>query len=124
MGRPADAGGDPPGDTSPAMAKKDPLMLEIAALLAEKEGEGDPAHLERALTDGYARALSLEAERWRLEQRIDQLTSTIASGGPQSQRELAELVRLLKRQEGDIGALRADLGLLRKRHSSAVRARV
>jgi len=105
------------------MVKKDPLMVEIASLLAEKDGEGDPAQLERALTDGYARALSLEAERWRLEQRIGQLTGTIASGGAKSQRELSELVRLLKRQEGDIGALRADLGQLRKRHSSAVRAR-
>ena len=32
-------------------------------------GEDDPAQLERTLTDGYARALALEAERWRLQQR-------------------------------------------------------
>jgi len=122
MGRPADAVRGPHGHTARAMVKKDPLMAEIATLLAEKEGEGNPAQLERALTDGYARALSLEAQRWRLEQRIGELTTTIASGGAESQRELAELIQLLKRQEGDIGALRADLGRLRQRHSSAVRA--
>src|SRR5207247_2033695 len=48
-----------------AMPKKDPLLEEISALLAA-EGADDPARLERTLTDGYARALSLEAERRRL----------------------------------------------------------
>ena len=48
------------------------LLEQIDELLAEPAPEGEPASLdvlERTLTDGYAYALALEAERWRLEQR-------------------------------------------------------
>src|SRR2546426_1718769 len=85
------------------MAGKDRLLTEIATLLAEREGGDDPARLERTLTDGYARALGLEAKRLRLER----------SGGG---REVA-------RVERDLGVLRDQLGLLRRRHSAAVRTR-
>jgi hypothetical protein len=104
------------------MAPDDPLMEEISSLLAKSEGGDDPDHLERTLTDGYARALSLEAERWRLQQRIGKLTAIVARGDAASQSELATAMRLLKRSEGDIGELRSRLGVLRERHSTAVRA--
>jgi hypothetical protein len=103
------------------MPKKDPLLEEISALLAA-EGADDPARLERTLTDGYARALSLEAERRRLQKQIGTLTVTLGSGDAAARRELAALLRQVKRQEGDLGALREQLGRLRRRHSSAVRA--
>jgi len=106
------------------MPKKDPLLEEISALLAAGEGGDDPQRLERTLTDGYARALSLEAERRRLLKQIAALTVTVEDGDAASRRELAGLVRQMKRQEGDLGVLRTQLGLLRRRHSSAVRARV
>ena len=106
-----------------AVAKKDPLLEEISALLAAGEGGEDVDRLERTLTDGYARALSLEAERRRLEKQIGVLTVTVGEGDAASRRELASLVRRMKRQEGDLGALRAQLGRLRRRHSSAVRGR-
>ena len=106
---------------SPAMAVKDPLMAEIAALLAEADGPDDPSRLERTLTDGYARALALEAERWRLEQRIGKMTAAVAQGETPS-RELAAAVRVLKRLDSEIGALRQELGRLQHRHSSAVRS--
>jgi hypothetical protein len=105
------------------MTAHDPLLDEIAALLADPDAPDDPARLERTLTDGYARALSLEGERWRLEQRIDQLAAAADDADAGSRRELSALVRKLRRRDGDIGALRADLGRLRLRHSSAVRAR-
>jgi hypothetical protein len=101
---------------------KDPLLAQIAALLDKAEGGDDPAQLERTLTDGYAKALSLEAERWRLRQRIVKLTAGAARGEVASRRELAAAVRLVKRREGDIDALRAELGRLQQRHSSVVRA--
>jgi hypothetical protein len=104
------------------VAVKDPLLAQISALLAKAEGPDDPAQLERTLTDGYARALALEAERWRLQQRIGKITAALARGDLASRRELAAAVRLLKRQEGDIGVLRTDLSHLQRRHSSAVRA--
>jgi uncharacterized sporulation protein YeaH/YhbH (DUF444 family) len=95
------------------MLPKDPLLSQIAALLAEADGHDDPAQIERTLTDGYARALALEAEHRRLSQRIRKMT--VAA-------ELAAAVQLLERQEDEIGALRRELGRLQHRHSSAVRA--
>jgi len=107
----------------PAMRRKDPLLAQIAALLAEAEGRDDPVQLERTLTDGYAHALALEAERWRLQQRIGKLTAAAVAGGePASRRELGAVVRLLERQEEEIGALRLELARLQQRHSSAVRS--
>jgi hypothetical protein len=103
------------------MPKKDPLLEEISALLAA-EGTDDPVRLERTLTDGYARALSLEAERRRLQKQIGALTATLGSGDAAARRELTALLRQVKRQEGDLGALRAQLDRLRRRHSLAVRA--
>jgi hypothetical protein len=102
--------------------KKDPLLEEIAALLAEAEEGDDPARLERTLTDGYARALTLEAERRRLQKEIGKLTATVGESDAAARRELASLIRRVKRQEGDLGALRALLRRLRGRYSSAVRS--
>jgi hypothetical protein len=104
------------------MPKKDPLLEEIVALLAEAEDGDDPERLERTLTDGYARALRLEAERRRLEKEIGKLTVTVGEGDAAARRELATLVRRVKRQEGDLGTLRSLLRRLRSRYSSAVRA--
>ena len=103
------------------MPKKDPLLDEISALLAAGESGDDPVQLERTLTDGYARALTLEAERRRLQKQIGSLTVTVGEGDLASRRELAALIRRMKRQEGDLGVLRDQLGRLRRRHSSAVR---
>jgi hypothetical protein len=105
------------------VSKKDPLLEEISALLEAGEAADDPARLERTLTDGYARALLIEAERRRLEKQIGILTVTLEDADAASRRELAALVRLMKRREGDLGTLRALLGRLRRRHSSAVRGR-
>jgi hypothetical protein len=104
------------------MPKKDPLLEEIAALLAEAEEGDDPKRLERTLTDGYARALTLEAERRRLQKEIGTLTVTVGEGDVAARRRLASLIRQVKRQEGDLGTLRASLRRLRSRYSTAVRA--
>jgi hypothetical protein len=118
MGRSADAARKRRPNTG-GVATKDPLLAEISALLAASEAEDDPARLERTLTDGYARALWLEADHRRLERRIGSLA---ASGqGDAERQELASLLGLAKRQEGDLGTLRHQLGLLRRRHSSAAR---
>jgi chromosome segregation ATPase len=106
----------------PVMPLRDQLMAQIAALLTETEGHDDLAALERTLTDGYARALALEAEHRRLEQRIRRMTRAVAEGETALRRELSQAVQLLEQQEGEIGALRQELGRLQQRHSSAVRA--
>ena len=105
------------------MRQTDPLLAEIAALLEGAEGRDDPSRLERTLTDGYARALMLEAERLRLERQIGELAVAADQGDDGRRRELASLARMLKLRQGDIGALRAQLGRLHRRHSVAVRAR-
>ncbi|MGH3008433.1 MAG: hypothetical protein ACRDLM_03370 [Gaiellaceae bacterium] len=53
-----------------------PLQDEIAELLRlPEDGAGAPtlATLELRLTDGYAEALSLEAERLRIERRLGEV---------------------------------------------------
>lgn len=104
------------------MANGDPLLDEIAALLAAAEGGDDPDRLERTLTDGYAKALLIEGERRRADQRIKQLISDAANEDPAGRQELNGLLRLAKRHDGDLSALRDQLGLLRRRYSNAVRA--
>ena len=104
------------------MPVKDPLMAQIAALLTDVEEHDDPAQLERTLTDGYARALALEAERRRFQQRLGEMTVAAAQGETGSRLELAAAVRRLKRQDDEIDALRRELSRLRQRHSLAVRS--
>ena len=104
-----------------------PLMIheEIRSLLeTPPDGEDAPTidTIEHTLTAGYARALALEAERWRLQQRLREMTAAVARGETASRLELAAAMRQLKRQEDEIGALRQELGRLQQRHSSVVRA--
>src|SRR3989442_15876537 len=58
------------------------LLERIRALIdANAEGAGLPRReVEPTLTEGYARALELDAECLRLEHRIDRLPGEIAAG--------------------------------------------
>ena len=75
-----------------------------------ESGEGN------SLTEGYARALALEAERWGIERKIadvaarlgDEVTDEDAS-------ELAQLGKRLSSADGDLVKLRALLVALRTR---------
>ena len=98
-----------------------PVLLEQIDELLTASPSAEPAtlaRLERTLTDGYARALALEAEHWRLQQQIRRMTAAETA----SPVELAAAVRQLNQQEDEIGTLRQELGRLQLRHSSAVRA--
>jgi hypothetical protein len=102
------------------MPKKDPLLEEISALLAA-EGADGPARLERTLTDGYAHALSLEAERWRLEKRMTLVAREIGDGDQATKvRELSSLSQSLDVNAEHLERLRALLASLR-RHADGVR---
>jgi ABC-type phosphate transport system auxiliary subunit len=92
---------------------------DIRSLLdAPPTGEDAPSldHIEHTLTAGYARALAIEAERWRLERRIadvaarlgDEVTDEDAS-------ELADLGQRLSSTDGDLSRLRTLLVSLRGR---------
>jgi len=81
----------------------------------------DLDQIERTLTDGYAEALSLEAERWRIERRIAEVTQGMARGDTaKNARELAVLAQRLDGNEGTLSRLRALLADLR-RHANGVR---
>lgn len=92
---------------------------EIRTLL-ESAPDGDDAPtldaIEDTLTAGYARALALEAERWRLERRIADLASKLADeAGELSHTELAKLGERLSEANGDLRRLRSLLSSLRTR---------
>jgi ABC-type phosphate transport system auxiliary subunit len=78
--------------------------------------------LEDTLTAGYARALALEAERWRLERRIADVAARL--GDEVTDEDASELARLGQRlslADGDLNGLRPLLGRLRTR-ANEVRA--
>jgi hypothetical protein len=88
----------------------------ISVLLARLERGDYPerARLEDTLTDGYACALSLDAECDRLERRIAERAAEItAETSEEHARELSALARLLVNRRGELEALRELLALLR-----------
>ncbi|HEY2373977.1 MAG TPA: hypothetical protein VGH82_15770 [Gaiellaceae bacterium] len=67
--------------------------------------------MEDTLTEGYAQALALEAERWRLERRIGE----VAREGSTDFEELRSLGTRLSDADGELTTLRTLLGRLRER---------
>ena len=95
------------------------LLDEIDELLAEPSPTEEPAtlaRLERTLTDGYAHALSLEAERLRLERRMSELAGELHDGNQeQKAEELVQVSRRISRAGDEIDHLRTTLAELRAR---------
>ena len=98
------------------------LLEQIDELLAEPAEEpASLARLERTLTDGYAYALELESERWRLEQRMSELASGLTDGNQElKSQELAQVSSGLATNAAALKDLRATLTRLRAR-ATAVR---
>lgn len=95
------------------------LLDQIQALISASARDID--EIERTLTDGYAHALSLEAERSRLERRLNDLAHGIQRGDTAKKaRELATLSKRLEGNQDDLSTLRTLLGDLR-RHADDVR---
>jgi hypothetical protein len=86
-------------------------MQEIEELLTAEAPSLD--HLESMLTDGYAQALALEAERWRLERRLGEVAR---EGGDGIGDELSSIGRRLSLADDELSKLRA---LLRSLHERA-----
>jgi hypothetical protein len=105
------------------------VLDDIRMLLAAPDtGAEAPtlAELDETLTTGYATALQLEAQRWRLARRAQEVTAQVASsgGGEDDVVELAELTELADRiatADEELLALRRALADLRVR-ASALRA--
>jgi hypothetical protein len=93
------------------------LLDEISVLLSAPTDGGDASLLERlehTLTAGYARALALEAERWRLERRLEEAAR---AGGDAE--ELSGLAHRMSSTEVDLSHLRTLLASLRDRARAA-----
>lgn len=95
------------------------IQEEIRTLLdAPPAGDDAPSldAIEHTLTAGYARALALEAERWRLERRIADVASKLGDqSGDLQQSELTKLGQRLSAADGDLARLRGLLSSLRSR---------
>ena len=102
------------------MYELEPLLTEIATLLEQAEDDDDPARLERTLTDGYAQALTLEAERTTLERQVLRLSLELDEHGEASLREVKALARRLHDCDDSFERLRGELARLKRRHSRAV----
>jgi predicted nucleic acid-binding Zn-ribbon protein len=95
------------------------LLEQINALISAPAR--DLETIERTLTDGYARALSLEAEKWRLEKRINEVAQSLPRGDTaRKARELATLANRVEVSVAELVSLRSVLADLR-RHADAVR---
>jgi hypothetical protein len=95
------------------------LIEKIQDLITTSDRDLD--RIERTLTDGYAQALSLEADRLRLERRLAELAQGIQRGDTAKKaRELSALAKRLDGTGGDLVRLRALLVQLR-RYADCVR---
>ena len=88
----------------------DTMLEQIEELLSAEAPT--LARMEDTLTEGYAQALALEAERWRLERRIGE----VAREAPRRHRRGARsLGTRLTRADGELTELRSLLGTLHER---------
>ena len=95
------------------------LYEQITALLGAPTRDLDA--IERTLPDGYAHALFLEAEKWRLEKRAAEVAQGLQRGDTEKKvRELSTLAKRIDTSTGDLAELRSMLADLR-RHADAVR---
>jgi ABC-type phosphate transport system auxiliary subunit len=99
-----------------------PLREEISEILRLPEnGEGAPSlsTIESTLTDGYAEALALEAERLRIERRLGEVARDAGDVAAHSvAAELVELSERLDTADGELARLRS----LRRSHQARARA--
>jgi hypothetical protein len=97
------------------MTDMNPIFAEIEALLDDGTPRGLD-EIEDTLTTGYATALALEAERWRIERRISELASQLGERDVELHRaeELVGLAQRLTTTDTDVVRLREKLASLRE----------
>src|SRR3954454_5195864 len=92
---------------------------DIRSLLESPQtGEDAPSldNIEHTLTAGYAQALALEAERWRIERRIADVATRLGDEvTDEDATELARLGQSLSTTDTDLNRLRTLLVALRTR---------
>jgi hypothetical protein len=98
------------------------VIDDIRDLLTAPNPAVSQSFLDRVdvtLTDGYAHALQLEAERWRIERRIAEVVAGLPAGTDKAHEpELVALAERLRSANESIVALRSLLASLRERRSA------
>ncbi|MDX6449226.1 MAG: hypothetical protein QOK32_1222 [Gaiellaceae bacterium] len=98
---------------------------QITALLEEgaDASDGSAERLEDTLTAGYAIALTLEAERLRIERRIAEIAGKLGDAESELRsKELAGLAERLAKTDNELARLRTALVTLKERARAARRA--
>jgi hypothetical protein len=85
----------------------------------ERAAAADRAVVENLLTEGYARALSLEAESRRLQARLNALVTGLNAAGDATVTEIAELARRRAEVDAEHARLREALAELRRELTAA-----
>ena len=89
------------------------LLERIEELIDAPSPGGET--LERTLTDGYAQALALEGERWRLRRQLGEAAAELDEDDRARAREVSTLARRLAQTDGELARLRDRLAALRRR---------
>lgn len=92
-------------------ATTDRIHVLLAGL--EQGIQPDRPYLEETLTDGYACALTLDAECRRLERCISVRAERLANGSGDEAHELSRLARRLTSRRGELRSLRELLAVLK-----------
>jgi hypothetical protein len=103
------------------MTDVNPIIAEIEALL-DDDAPRALDEIEDTLTSGYAAALALESERWRIERRISEVASALGGeAGFELHRadEIVGLAQQLSGADADLVRLRQILVALRERADAA-----
>ncbi len=103
------------------MTDLNPIFAEIESLLEDTSARGLD-EIEDTLTSGYAAALALEAERWRIERRISTMAAELGGDAEREligAEEIVGLARQLSGTDADLIRLRAMLESLRDRADAA-----
>jgi hypothetical protein len=97
------------------------LRDRIRTLLqAPVDGRPSRERFERTLTDGYAKAMALEADRLRIERRIADVASEITDENRDKKtKELASLSNRLSKTIDELESLRMMLAALRDHGASS-----
>jgi hypothetical protein len=96
------------------------LLDRIDAVLRVPGADHDVEELERLLTDGYAEALTIEAETLRLDRRLGVAARELGDGSVDKAHELTSVARELDERSGELAALRRLLAELRT-HTESLR---
>jgi hypothetical protein len=111
MGRSAHGRDDPLAHNRPVAG--DTTML-IQRVREQAVSNGDRAAVEDLLTEGYARALALEAESRRLQARIGALAAGLDTAGDTAAIEITALARRRAEADAELARLRDALVQLRR----------